>query len=78
MHTDHGFILRVRVGTDTWSKLGLVLENHVGRYAPYDDIIGWFKSQNARYVPQADRGLHYYTLEFDSQEELTEFVLKWL
>lgn len=70
------FILRVRVGSPEWLTLGERMNTHVGAWREYD--VAWFHSQKARFVPQADQALKYYNLEFDSQEDLTEFVLKWL
>ena len=68
----------MRVGTPEWWTLGKVLHTHVGAWREYEDTINWFLSQKACFVPQADQPLKYYNLEFDSQEDLMEFVLKWL
>ncbi len=67
-------ILRVRLGSPEWFTLG----EQLGACREYKAVVDWFHSQKARFVPQADQALQYYNLEFDSHEDLTEFVLKWL
>ena len=71
-------ILRVRVGSPEWFTLGGVLYSQLGPWREYGTAVDWFLSQKARFTPQADQALKYYNLEFDSQEDLMEFVLKWL
>lgn len=77
-HAESDLTLRVRVGSPEWSTLGALLNGHVGVWGDYEAVVAWFLSQKARFVPQAAQALKYYNLEFDSQEDLTEFVLKWL
>jgi hypothetical protein len=71
-------MIRVRRDSPEWHTLGEVLHTHVGAWREYEVVVAWFQSQKARFVPQADQALKYYNLEFDSQEDLMEFVLKWL
>jgi len=70
--------LRVRIGSQVWFKIGQALERSLGEFRDYDMVKDWFKSQKAQFVPESDRALHYYSLVFLNQEDLTEFVLKWL
>ena len=68
----------MRVGSPEWLTLGARLNFQLGPWREYEAVVAWFLSQKARFVPQADQALKYYNLEFDSQEDLMEFVLKWL
>jgi hypothetical protein len=78
MSTMSDLILKVEALSPEWYTLGKVLHSQLGPWRQYGTAVDWFSSQKARYVPQPDQELKYYSLEFDSQEDLTEFVLKWL
>lgn len=70
--------LRLQLGSSEWSILAEVLNSQLGVWREYGTAVDWFRSQKARFVPQADQAFKYYDLEFDSQEDLMEFALKWL
>jgi len=68
--------LRVNVDSQMWGKIGKVIDSEVGKWKDYQQVIDWFRSQNAVLYHFSPSHL-YYILEFDSVEDMTEFVLKW-
>lgn len=70
--------LIVRIGSQEWIKIGLALERSLGPFSDYALVRQWFQSQKAQYISESDRALHYYRLVFETPDDLTEFVLKWL
>ncbi len=74
MSTIPDLVLRVRVGSAEWHILGEVLNSQLGPWRQFGTAADWFRSQKAR----LDCGQLDYNLEFDSHEDLTEFVIKWL
>ncbi len=78
MSTIPDLILRVWVGSAEWYTLGEVLNSELGPWRQFGTAGDWFRSQKARLVPQSDQAFKYYDLEFDSHEDCTEFVLKWM
>jgi len=79
MSTIPDLILRVRVGSAEWYTLGEVLNSELGPWRQFGTAEDWFRSQKARFdCGQEDQALKYYDLEFESHEDLTEFVLKWM
>jgi len=71
-------VLRLRIGTPEWFTLGEVLNSQLGPWRQHGTAVDWFRSQKARFVPQADQAFKYYDLEFECHEDLKEFVLKWV
>lgn len=78
MQEEPQFVLRVRIGKPEWFKVGWALEKELGPYCDYYKMVEWFRSQKAQFAPESDLSLHYYSLVFENQTDLTEFVLKWL
>jgi hypothetical protein len=68
--------LRVHLGSHMWGKIGKTIASEVGKWEDYQQVINWFRSQNAVLYPSGPSHL-YYILYFDTVEDMTEFVLKW-
>lgn len=71
-------VLTIRSGSLGWKQVNKALESQLGAWYEYNEFVEWFKSQKATYIPLADSVLSYYSLEFDTQEDLMEFMLTWL
>ena len=73
-------VLTITSGSLAWKQVNKALESHLGAWHEYEyaEMVEWFKSQKATYTPLADSVLSYYSLEFDTQEDLMEFMLTWL
>ena len=70
-------VLTITSGSLAWNQVNKALKSQLAWYE-YEEMVEWFKSQKATYIPLADSVLSYYSLEFDTQEDLMEFMLTWL
>jgi hypothetical protein len=71
-------VLTISSGSHAWNQVGNTLQSQLGAWYEYQDLIDWFKRQKATFIPLSDRIMQHYMLEFDTQEDLMEFVLTWL
>ncbi len=74
----HKHVLTIRAGSPAGNQVGNTLQLQLGAWYEYQDLIDWFRSQKATFIPLSDRIMNHYMLEFETQEDLMEFVLTWL